>query len=862
MKRRKHSRTNRKDFPLAVDLRDFLMYSNPSRFAPRVKKTGGEAYPQAPTMDQFFSYGAPAPQVPFVFQDGGNTMSFSDPKPNRVGGFLDKIKKLGYEAIQKEMANEGMMMDEAYYQAADEMDLAAMQWGGGWTGGYETNFDAANQWLGKSQDTGDIMGAYGNFVDAASNYASNPDDYYIKRMKYDYKPTAQYGTELQEFQGDFGSSQVNRDVALANAAILRNLPMANNQPVGNPFQMFNVPGAGQATVTDRGRKASGRVIDRNATIAMPDYYIGENSYAGYEPRMIQETPIAARNNQRINFGVLDGKWSPFGSNYPYQQEGDGSILYNPRKQEQQSNQTQNQPVATTTATKGKGKTAATTTSTQTATTQTQQDDTPPTGTVTVTNPDGTQSSISPAEAARRAEEKKGEESNCPDGNCGKPSDAAANTPAPGSVEESKQAAAAGMTPGEYRTFLTHADIKMGPLGRRLRRASFDFATYGPGMTPVTASANQQKPFFYDSATGKMEGAAPNDMRGDVPGENPRDGKDRFFKRLFGRSDEQSRWNPENKGRFFSSRVKNLEAPIGESTFETQGYSDKNYMSDIRNERATNRLNRLGQRIDRNVQRENTLDQLYDTPISDRMQRLRDRDLRRYNRTANRFGRDAYTRPAFQYGGYFQPGGGFRDMNFAQGDPSDEETSQFVTDMQGNQTALNQPKPSNYMESMGKDFVDYSGSDKPLSETYMGDIAPVDLVENQTQMMGEKGKGKLDVKFGKKSNPYAGEFINAGLDLLSAGMTNREAKQNEKMFRSKMGADQVFTPMQDMSKGDYTVNEGYFRPDQQVPVQFSGYNFESPYARYGGSYQKGGEYYLSDEEIQEIINMGGEVEFLD
>jgi hypothetical protein len=36
------------------------------------------------------------------------------------------------------------------------------------------------------------------------------------------------------------------------------------------------------------------------------------------------------------------------------------------------------------------------------------------------------------------------------------------------------------------------------------------------------------------------------------------------------------------------------------------YSDKNYMSDFRNERATNRLNNLGQRIDRNMQRENTL----------------------------------------------------------------------------------------------------------------------------------------------------------------------------------------------------------------------------------------------------------------
>jgi hypothetical protein len=65
-----------------------------------------------------------------------------------------------------------------------------------------------------------------------------------------------------------------------------------------------------------------------------------------------------------------------------------------------------------------------------------------------------------------------------------------------------------MSPQQYMTFITHADVKMGPLGRRLRKASFDFTTYGPGMSPVTASANQQKPFFYDNATGKMEGDVP------------------------------------------------------------------------------------------------------------------------------------------------------------------------------------------------------------------------------------------------------------------------------------------------------------------------------------------------------------------
>jgi hypothetical protein len=68
------------------------MYSNPSMFAPKVRANGGEAYPQAPTMNQFFDYGHPTPQVPFVFQTGG-MMDFSGEKSTRRSNFLNKFKE-------------------------------------------------------------------------------------------------------------------------------------------------------------------------------------------------------------------------------------------------------------------------------------------------------------------------------------------------------------------------------------------------------------------------------------------------------------------------------------------------------------------------------------------------------------------------------------------------------------------------------------------------------------------------------------------------------------------------------------------------------------------------------------------------
>lgn len=796
MNRNKRTRNSRKGSPLSIDLRDFLMYSNPSRFAPKVKQTGGQAYPQAPTMDQFYSYGAPTPHTPFVFQDGGNMMSFEDPKPNKVNSFLERIKQKGYEALQKEMEDESMMMGDAYDQASMEMDTAMMQWGGGWSGGYETNFDKANQWGDLANQDTDMMGVFSDFAGAAQDFAGNPDEYYIKKMKYNYKPTAQYGMELQEFQGDFGQSQVNRDAALAQAAYLRGLPATASGPIANPFQMFSVPGAAQATVTSRGQKRPVRTIDRNATIGMPDYYVGENSYAGYVPQGVQETPIAARNNQPINFGILDGNWSPFGSGRTYQQRGDGSILLNPNQQTKEE-QKPAAPKATSKKTQTATKPAA---PAGPANQKPVAEDTPPEGTTIGRDANGNDISIKP-----------GTQPTAPETGAGAPEN---KTP----QQVQQEAAQLGMSPQQYMTFLTHADVKMGPLGRRLRKASFDFTTYGPGMNPVTASVpggnNQQNP----------SGANVQQNSEDVPGgKNNQAGakeKDGFFKRVFGRPDEQERWNPDNRARMFSSRVKNVETPVGESTFETEGYADKNYMSDFRNERATNRLNQLGQRIDRNMQRENALDQRYDAPISDRMERLRNRDERRYNRIANRFDRDEYTGPAFQYGGYFQDGG---------------------------------------EDPFGTSGYSMDGSDTTEREDYAGNT-----IYETPPAMGptEVGKGKLDVKFGKKQNPYTKQFIGAGLDLLSAGLQNREASRNEKMFRNKMGADQVFTPMTDMSRGDYTANEGYFRPDQQVPTQFTGYNFESPYARMGGSYKKGGEYYLTQDEIDEIIAMGGQIEFLD
>jgi hypothetical protein len=110
---------------------------------------------------------------------------------------------------------------------------------------------------------------------------------------------------------------------------------------------------------------------------------------------------------------------------------------------------------------------------------------------------------------------------------------------------------------------------------------------------------------------------------------------------------------------------------------------------------------------------------------------------------------------------------------------------------------------------------------------------------------------------------------AGMSMFSSLGEARERRNLENQMKQRMIGDAVFNPYGagDAFRGSWTVNRGNFRPHQHTPVQFQGWNqgmIGSPMTQYayGGEYQTGGEYYLSDDEIQQIIAMGGQVEFLD
>lgn len=104
---------------------------------------------------------------------------------------------------------------------------------------------------------------------------------------------------------------------------------------------------------------------------------------------------------------------------------------------------------------------------------------------------------------------------------------------------------------------------------------------------------------------------------------------------------------------------------------------------------------------------------------------------------------------------------------------------------------------------------------------------------------------------------------AGMSMISSFGEQNERKALEEQMKQRMLGDAVFQPngAGDASRGTWTTNSGAFRPDQMTPVQFQGWNqgmIGSPMTQY----QQGGEYYLSDDEIDEIMRMGGNVEYLD
>jgi len=153
--------------------------------------------------------------------------------------------------------------------------------------------------------------------------------------------------------------------------------------------------------------------------------------------------------------------------------------------------------------------------------------------------------------------------------------------------------------------------------------------------------------------------------------------------------------------------------------------------------------------------------------------------------------------------------------------------------------------------------DKSGNLKMNQEdpTFYGDQYAVD-VENK------RNKGKLT--FGKNNTGVSEarlQTFNTGVDIADSIRRGRETKNAENEMYENLSSNNLYASDSTRDRGDYDTNSGLFRPDEQGAMR------ESRSKQYGGDvYQDGGyvegdEVFMTDEEIQEFLANGGDLEFI-
>ena len=191
------------------------------------------------------------------------------------------------------------------------------------------------------------------------------------------------------------------------------------------------------------------------------------------------------------------------------------------------------------------------------------------------------------------------------------------------------------------------------------------------------------------------------------------------------------------------------------------------------------------------------------------------------------------------------------------------------DETGSENPDDEKRRKDLLKLVQYDPDDFTGNPDPSSPDIIELEDPVELrMQKEAALTKEtpaptKDKN-IEYELGK-SNPFFAPAALAGLNLFAGALENKESARKERTARDKFSADQIFATMPgglSGAKGDYTFNEGYIRPNDMVPTQFTGYNNPSNFAKAGGGFKAGQEYYMDDAMIQKILAAGGEIEYLD
>jgi hypothetical protein len=691
-------------------------------------------------------------------------------KSTRVADFLRKVKEKAMSTMEEELMNEA---------SEYENELTNMFQYGGFAGP-QPDFTKANAWMDAYSNNANIGKLQDNFLTLAQEWADTPDDVYVKKIKTKQMPIAQMGRNFRD-QATLPFDHMNPPILRSSIPLIPEgeeeeylpVPIDPNAAQGvNPNIVNYVPSIPSLGLTTQNPSYNQNILSED----IPGMGPSINSQLDFRKKMQSLSLVPEGEEEQYLPVPIDPNAAPQEIDKDYHKIVDNV----PGK-----------PVITP-----KGPTTLKT-----------EDDSKKESIVEKTIDDIAKKKEEEAEA-RKEGTKEGTSTNT-------------EAPVAGSEEEKKEAAAAGMTPAEYRTFLSRMSInKRRALlpGNRAKSIDFYFDTYGPSGNALGNTAGSQS----------AESAESTGERGSIFNRAARNNRDINY---------TERGNPMSVGEMKSQKE---QIPM-KSVYDPRGYN--NAYSELRNQSFQNRRRNLGSRIDELYQREGNLGEQYGQGLTRRESNKLDRLENRYNRIGN-----------------WRPAPGMMG-------PSEAETfsqymrPEYIKEYGG---LIQYQMGSEYEEEEEDPFgtAGYStdGYDTTEREDYTGNTIYEEAPEGANEDLELKSRTRVRQKLGSY-NPYEAPTMLAGLNLIEGFTQNMGNEKKKKEVYNKMSADQVYTKNTKKDRGDYN-DQGYFRLDQQVPVQFPGYNFTSPYARYGGSYKKGGEYYLSDEEIQEIINMGGQVEYLD
>jgi hypothetical protein len=124
-----------------------------------------------------------------------------------------------------------------------------------------------------------------------------------------------------------------------------------------------------------------------------------------------------------------------------------------------------------------------------------------------------------------------------------------------------------------------------------------------------------------------------------------------------------------------------------------------------------------------------------------------------------------------------------------------------------------------------------------------------------QMNGAPNLSPLLGPIGTLLNQFLPQAPMAMMEKFNEREAARETRRKEKWLEGKMTIENM-VPSTYGSRGDYDVNTGAFRPDQMTPkMKKGGMSLKK-------CYKKGGEYTVSDSEIQELLKQGVKFEIID